>query len=66
MVLNDPKAPVEVVLSENGSEGVIDVYKRQPFLLGLQLFLESIQGGSVEDSVGFLYMRRCMYFLFRG
>lgn len=30
MVLNDPKAPVEVVLSENGSEGVIHalVYKK--------------------------------------
>ena len=31
MVLNDPKAPVEVVLSENGSEGVIHalVYRKE-------------------------------------
>ena len=30
VVLNDPKAPVEVVLSENGSEGVIHalVYRK--------------------------------------
>lgn len=31
VVLNDPKAPVEVVLSENGSEGVIHalVYRKE-------------------------------------
>ena len=49
VVLNDPKAPVEVVLSENGSEGVIHalVYKKdiqpkvemKPFVLSYSMSL---------------------------
>ncbi len=51
VVLNDPKAPVEVVLSENGSEGVIHalVYKKdlqpkvemKPFVLSYSASLRT-------------------------